>query len=499
MTEPHGSRIRAGASDAAPLGGRIRAGLSHVTTASRRRWQRIPLRTRLTTIAAAAVALAVIAVSVAAILLIREQLLNQFDRELRDQATGAARSPNPATILLGRGPSPWDKTQDIPLLQLIEDDYGDRYELKVPIDQSLTLPVSQQDLTIARGSTEVAFRDVKVGDARYRMVTVPTHGGALQFARQPVEVEESLAKLTLLLIVIGAAGVVGAALLGRTVARAGLAPVDRLTAATEHVAATQDLNAAITVTGEDEVARLGRAFNAMLAALDASRADQRRLVEDASHELRTPLTSLRTNVELLLRAEESGRSLPAADRARLLRDLDGQMIELTQLTSELVELARNDAGTEPVEEFDLADGVVAAVERARVRVPGVRIETSLTSAPVLGRRSALERAVLNVLDNAAKWTPAEEPILVRLAQRLVDGRWWAELEVEDRGPGVAEEDVPRIFERFYRSMSARSMPGSGLGLAIVRQAVTAHGGTVTVERGATCGALFRITLPLAGR
>jgi two-component system sensor histidine kinase MprB len=330
------------------------------------------------------------------------------------------------------------------------------------------------------------------------MVTVHFRDGALQFARKPVGVEESLTKLTLLLIVIGAAGVAGAALLGRTVARAGLAPVDRLTAATEHVAATQDLHAAIAVTGDDEVARLARAFNSMLAALDASRADQRRLVEDASHELRTPLTSLRTNIELLQRAEDSGRSLPAADRGRLLRDLDGQMVELTHLTSELVELARNDASTEPIEQLDFADVVTAAVERARVRVPSVPISCELAPAPVVGRASALERAVLNVLDNAAKWSPAETPIEVRLGSRHVDDRLHAELQVEDRGPGIAEEDLPRVFERFYRSTAARSMPGSGLGLAIVHQAVLAHGGTVTVERGAAGGALVRILLPRAG-
>jgi two-component system, OmpR family, sensor histidine kinase MprB len=118
---------------------------------------------------------------------------------------------------------------------------------------------------------------------------------------------------------------------------------------------------------------------------------------------------------------------------------------------------------------------------------------------VIGRSSSLERAVLNVLDNAAKWTPVEEPILVTLGIRHEDGLPFAELQVEDRGPGVAEEDVPRIFERFYRSTSARSMPGSGLGLAIVHQAVTAHGGAVSVERGANGGALFRILLPSGGR
>jgi len=469
---------------------------SAAATAVRRRWQRTPLRTRLTTIAAAAVAVAVIAVSVAAIVLIRGQLLDQFDRELRDQASGTISAMRPSEgggIVVPDGSSPWDRERDAPLLQIITDDL----EAVPPLRQTVELPVHRGDVDVAQGKDQIRYSDVKIRGERYRMVTLHYRDGALQFARKPTSVEESLAKLTLLLIVIGAAGVVGAALLGRTVARAGLAPVDRLTAATEHVAATQDLNAAIAVTGDDEVARLGRAFNSMLAALDASRADQRRLVEDASHELRTPLTSLRTNIELLLRAEESGRSLPAADRARLLRDLDGQMVELTHLTSELVELARNDASTEPIEQLDLADVVVAAVERARVRVPGVIIQTALTPAPVVGRASALERAVLNVLDNAAKWSPPEAPIDVRLGSRHVDSHRYAELQIEDCGPGIATEDVPRVFERFYRSTAARSMPGSGLGLAIVHQAVTAHGGTVMVECGGAGGALVRILLPYA--
>ncbi len=470
--------------------------MTDAVTQVRRGWQQIPLRTRLTTIAAAAVAVAVIAVSVAAIVMIRGQLLDQFDRELRDQAYGALtqmeETPS-GSYTLPDVTSPWDRERDAPLIQVIK---TDGREL-APRKQDADLPVRQHDLDVVRGDDKVHFSDVRVEHERYRMVTVHFREGALQFARKPVEVEETLAKLTLLLIVIGAAGIVGAALLGRTVARAGLAPVDRLTAAAEHVASTQDLHAAIAVTGDDEVARLGRAFNSMLAALDTSRADQRRLVEDASHELRTPLTSLRTNIELLLRADESGRSLPAADRARLLHDLNGQMVELTHLTSELVELARNDASTEPIEPLDFADVVAAAVDRARVRVPSVPIEAALASAPVVGRASALERAVLNVLDNAAKWSPAGAPISVRLSARHHGGRLHAELQVEDRGPGIADEDIPRVFERFYRSTAARSMPGSGLGLAIVHQAVTAHGGTVTVGRGKGGGALIRILLPIA--
>jgi two-component system sensor histidine kinase MprB len=460
------------------------------------RWRRIPLRARLTTIAAAAVAVAVLAVSVSTFLLLRQQLRDQFDRELLDQARNAARTlaTYPSGVIPDRDNPFWGEERDAPLLQFVGVD-GD---LLRPINQAATLPVSAPDLQVVRGEADIAYSNVTIDGDQYRMVTVQLRGGALEFARQPVSVEETLAKLALLLTFIGAAGVVGAAVLGWTVARAGLAPVDRLTAAAEHVAATQDLTAAIPVTGDDEVARLGRAFNAMLAALGTSRDDQRRLVEDAGHELRTPLTSLRTNIELLLRAEEqsaSGRSLPAADRARLLRDLDGQMVELTQLTSELVELARNDAAAEPEEQLDLADIVVAAVERARVRVPGVLIETELTPAPITGRPSSLERAVLNVLDNAAKWTPPGTPIQVRLTRQTLDARPWAVLEVEDQGPGVAEEDLPRVFERFYRSASARAMPGSGLGLAIVRQAIAGHGGTATIERAPGGGALLRIVLP----
>ncbi len=460
------------------------------------RWQRTPLRTQLTTIAAAAVALAVIAVSVAAFMVIRGQLHDQFDRELRDQAgvvNGAVkRTPSGAIVRFPDISSPWQRPEDTPLMQVLT------YDQQVVLPNNQTaLPISRGDVDVVQGDPKIRYSDVRIEGEKYRMVTMQVAGGAMQFARKPVAVEESLAKLTLLLIVIGAAGVVGAALLGRTVARAGLAPVDRLTAATEHVAATQDLNAAIVVTGDDEVARLGRAFNSMLAALDASRSDQRRLVEDASHELRTPLTSLRTNIELLLRAEESGRSLPAADRERLLRDLEGQMVELTHLTSELVELARNDASTEPIERVDLADVVGAAVDRARVRVPNVPVETALAPAPVVGRAGALERAVLNVLDNAAKWSPDGVPVAVRLSARHVDGKRYAELQVEDRGPGIADEDLPRVFERFYRSTAARSMPGSGLGLAIVHQAVASHGGTVTIGRGTGGGALVRILIPHA--
>jgi two-component system sensor histidine kinase MprB len=280
------------------------------------------------------------------------------------------------------------------------------------------------------------------------------------------------------------------------VARAGLRPVERLTAAVEHVAETNDLHAAIPVAASasdgDEIARLSRSFNAMLSALAASRAAQRALVEDAGHELRTPLTSLRTNIELLIEAERVGRPIAAEDRARLMRDLGTQVVELTQLTNELIQLAAADAVPEPVEEVDLVEVVGTAVERARARAPQITFDTALETVVVPGRPAELERTVLNLLDNAAKWSPAGGTVTVTLAAA---GPATAELTVADAGPGIDDDDLPHVFERFYRAAAARSMPGSGLGLAIVAQTVTGHGGTVTAGRSSGGGALLRVRLP----
>jgi two-component system sensor histidine kinase MprB len=462
---------------------------------ARARWRRTPLRTRLTVMAAAAVALAVLAVSVIVFFVVARQLRGQFDDKLLAQANNVARAvevSRATPVQLPESDVPlWDEKRDAPLVQLVSADRGPR----IPRGQQYLLPITTKDVALANGGTTPVYTDIQAGGERYRMVTVPYRYGAVQFARRPVDVDESLATLALLLLVVGATGVLLAAVLGRTVARAGLAPVNRLTAAAEHVAQTQDLEAAIAVTGDDELARLGRAFNEMLGALGNSRDAQRRLVEDASHELRTPLTSLRTNIELLIRADETGRAIPAADRARLLHDLNGQVVELTQLITELVELARNDVSEEPAEDIDLADVATAAIERARVRSPGARIDAELTSAPLHGRAAELERAVLNVLDNATKWTPAGQQIAVRLTRPWDGERHQAVLEVADRGPGVAPEDRQRIFERFYRAASARSMPGSGLGLAIVDQAVSSHSGTVTVTDAPGGGSVFTIVLP----
>ena len=219
----------------------------------------------------------------------------------------------------------------------------------------------------------------------------------------------------------------------------------------------------------------------MLEALEASQRAQRRLVADASHELRTPLTSLRTNLEVL----ELG-GLGAADQARLRADVVAQLEELTLLVADLVDLAREEEPETEREALRLDELVAAAVERAARHAPAVRFATELEPVVVDGVRSRLDRAVANLLDNAAKHGGAGGTVEVTLRA--------GELTVRDHGPGIADEDLPFVFDRFYRARSARGRPGSGLGLAIVRQAAEAHGGSVRADRAPDGGAVLRMAL-----
>jgi len=295
-----------------------------------------------------------------------------------------------------------------------------------------------------------------------------------------------LAKLGLVMLLFGLAGVLAASLAGWAVARNGLRPVRRLTDAVEEIARTEDFRP-LLVEGDDEIARLATGFNSMLQALAASRDRQRQLIGDAGHELRTPLTSLRTNLDLLSQADSSAAGLPPQARAELLDDVSAQIAELTTLIGDLIELARDEPVVGVVEPLDMAEVVDRALGRVRLRAPGVRFSTADETWEMNGEATALERAVTNLLDNAAKWSPVEGTVTVR----LVDGT----LTVSDEGPGIPEEDLPHVFDRFYRSVAARSMSGSGLGLSIVRQVVERHGGTVSARTGPHGGALFTVSLP----
>lgn len=325
----------------------------------------------------------------------------------------------------------------------------------------------------------------------YRVASVPTSipGVVVQIGYPLTAVDNTLAFLRLMLILVAVGGVAVATGLGWAVGRASMRPVEDLTLAAEHVAATQDLSATIDDEGNDELARLARSFNAMLAALALSRRQQTQLVSDAGHELRTPLTSLRTNIEVLMRTKD----LPPADRNELLADVDAQLKELTTLVGDLVDMAREDerptAEPEPVPFNQIVE---RAVDRAHRRAQSLHFDVSLQPGEVRAQPALLERAVMNVLDNAAKWSPPGGHVGVTLE---ANSAW--HLTVTDQGPGIAPEDLPHIFERFYRAESARSMPGSGLGLAIVRNVVTAHGGSIDVTSASSGGGTrVDIVLPL---
>jgi two-component system, OmpR family, sensor histidine kinase MprB len=348
------------------------------------------------------------------------------------------------------------------------------------------LPVDARDRALAADGGRPRLRDVIVAEVPYRMVTMPFPGvGALQVARTQQENEAILTGLRTRMTLGGLAGSCLAAAAGWLLARRFTRPIEALTGAAEHVAYTEDLAAPIRVERDDEVGRLAASFNAMLAALRSSREQQQRLVMDASHELRTPLTSLRTNLELLERAPDLDR----AERQALLADVNAELRELGDLVVELVELATErrlgDDPTQPTALAELVSGVVARDTRRYRREIRLRVDNPPAVADL--QPTMMERAIHNLLDNAAKFSPGGTPIEVRVRGGTV--------EVRDHGPGIQPADLDRVFDRFYRGPSARTLPGSGLGLAIVKEVVEAHSGTVHAAPAAGGGTVVGFTLP----
>ncbi len=440
-------------------------------------------RTRLTLAAAAAVAVAVVGASAITFALVRSELRSQVDETLQSRA----RDLPPRLDIVGDP----DGQQYLALrperfggvavfTQLVRSDG----EVITAPGVSGQLPVSTRALAAARGAVRDSFyEDAHIQGTHVRVLTIPLgQDYAVQTARSLEEVDRILGRIKAWLVGLALVGIGLAAGLGLLVARAVLAPVQRLTLAAEDVSKTGDLSQRIDATGKDELSRLAATFNTMLGALEDSARSQRQLVSDASHELRTPLTSLRTNIEVLARDE----ALPPQDREQLLRDVTEQLTEMTALIAELVELARGDLAPADPEDVRLDLVAAEAIERTRRNRPGVTFRPELTESMIRGVPSTIERAVSNLLDNAAKWSPPDGEVEVTVR----DG----ELTVRDHGPGIDAEDLPYVFDRFYRASSARGMPGSGLGLAIARQVAEAHGGSVTAERPDDGGTLMRLTL-----
>jgi two-component system sensor histidine kinase MprB len=508
-------------------------------------------RQRITIVSAAAVAIAVVLTSLLTYVLTSNQLHSQVDRQLRNRAHETSRlqrlfsvgaikvgadgsaslrltepgafavatraaegdlaprgdeasdAPKGATTTLPHkttttqgGPRPGSLFGKLPHspdqvrgYQQVVEPSGKVLARSVP---NVTLPVDARTRVLASKGGVPFFRNVHVGGAHLRVLAEPFGSKrAVELALPLTEVDSLLGRLRLILALLVVGGIALAALLGRLVAGTAVAPLKHLTRTTEHVALTQDLSGRIEPTGEDEIGRLATSFNAMLDALersmnalDASVHAQRQLVADASHELRTPVTSLRTNIEIL---QQQSAHMEAGDHSRLLGDVVEQIEEMTGLINDLIELARGEEPDTDAEDMRLDLLVQETVERSRRRATPTLLTVALEPTIVSGVPARMERAVSNLIDNALKYSPPGEPVEISLHGE--------ELTVRDHGPGVSAQDLPHVFDRFYRGAEARGRPGSGLGLAIVRQVAIQQGGSVTAEPAPGGGTLMRLRLP----
>ncbi|MFG3253089.1 sensor histidine kinase [Streptomyces sp. NPDC048172] len=446
---------------------------------------RAPLRTRLALAATAAVALVAVGVCAGAYAVLRYELIHQLELNLTQSATLAkqqSRDNEDRPDVLS------DSCRYLAApacAQVVAADPGAKSPTRY------RLPVTDATREVAAGERAAYYNEITVDGYPVRMLTTQLRDGlALQVALRSDTVRDGVRQAALLLGGVGGAGVLLAALLGYWVSRTGLAPVARLTATAERITATRDPGRRVEMPAhgparEDELTRLARSFNTMLEALEQSVAAQRRLVADASHELRTPLTALRTNTELLARAER----LSPAQRERAAGALGRQLREVTALVGDLIELARDEEPRPLVERVPLAGLVRHAVGAAREHWPETEFRLDVApeaeGAEVPGVPARLARLLSNLLDNAAKFSPPGGPVEIALAPG-------PEVTVRDHGPGIAPEDLPHVFDRFYRAESARALPGSGLGLAMARQIARAHGADLTAERAEGTGTVFRL-------
>jgi two-component system, OmpR family, sensor histidine kinase MprB len=403
------------------------------------------------------------------------RLLDEVDGSL---ASAVAYSGRPGGWRPPGGDRPGPDRDDLRQYGGITVQFSDR-------DGSVLWPSSIGELPPVQTNGRQRFVTTTVDGERYRVLAAPVDDGTVQVARSLAETDRVLASVrnrtVVALAIVGAlAAIAGWLIAGQLTRR-----LSHLTAAAEHVAVTGEFDVPVPSGGKDEAGRLGTAFDRMLGALASSRASQQRLVQDAGHELRTPLTSLRTNVSVLRRIDE----LPAEDRARLIEDLESETRELSTLVNEVIALATDRRDEEPPGPVDLRVLAERCAERAERRSGAAVKVDGATSAIVTGRAGALERAIGNLVENAVKFTNGSgEPVEVVVSVGAV--------EVRDRGPGIPTADLPHVFERFYRSIGARSTPGSGLGLSIVADVAASHGGSAFARARDGGGAIVGFTVAL---
>jgi two-component system, OmpR family, sensor histidine kinase MprB len=472
------------------------------------------LRRRIAGAAALAVAAVAVTLGLVGYLSTRSHLLGELHAELRQRAApflrahgnGFAGAPGGDGAETGHGPLPGSgggngggEEHEVPIPPAPRFGGAPGYfQLVYPDGTTVAqgggahLPVDARVITIARNASGSFFSTTHVNGAHLEVLTVgdPYDHYAVQVALPLSGVDSVLSGLALTYALLIGGGVLLAALLGAAISRSALAPIERFLRRTEHVTASLNDPAHATVRleeqGASELRRLAVSFNRTLDALERSVDAQRQLIADASHELRTPIAALRSDIQIFLDAER----LPAGERVALQHSIVAELDELTQLVSDVLELARGsslDGAAEPLE-LDLI--VREAVGRARRRAPALRFSVELDPTELTGVGDRVSRAVGNLIDNACKWSPPEGEIEVLLHEGV--------LSVRDHGPGFEQRDLPHVFDRFYRAPGARGKPGSGLGLAIVKQAAEAYGGFARAENAAGGGAIVSVSFRPAG-
>ena len=442
-------------------------------------------RLRLTVLAAAAVAVAIVGTSFVVYYTDRHELMSQVDSDLSSSLalpklnavvvgsiSGFAQLPG--NLALGR--RPYAKGMALPTPP-------GAFKLVLPRSSTaVQVTVLKRQAGASSVGPRSRFITTTVKGVPMRMLSISSGNQVVTIARSLLDVNHNLSRLKWLLGFISLGGIGAAAILGALVSGRAVAPLRRLTESTERIVETGDLSERTGQRGRDEISRLSIRLDELFASLEMSLRTQRQLVADASHELRTPITTLRANIGLLAHPG----ALDESERAEMLADVEAELEAMTILVGELVELARGEEPDVVPREFRLDEVVQSVVDRTAKRAPTVSFRTQLEPSVIVGIPERVERAISNLLDNARKWSPSGAIVDVAVHDGLV--------EVRDRGPGIAAEDLPLIFNRFYRSPAARGMPGAGLGLAIVKQIADAHGGSVTVDQASGGGALLRLQL-----
>jgi two-component system, OmpR family, sensor histidine kinase MprB len=434
-------------------------------------------RLRITLLVSLAVGVAVIGASFAVYYVDRQQQYDQVDRDL-----SASRSLAPFTVALGVNSAIGGFGAGQKVGQTVKRAGGRSTQIVLPRSLKAVQVTVGPPKTGVGAPAPSRFTTTTIGGVSTRVLTFYAKGRRVEISTSLLDVDRNLARLRWLLVLVSLGGIALAAALGALVAGRVIAPLRRLTEQTERIVETGDLTGRVAQPGQDEVSRLSARLDDLLATLEASLRTQRQLVADASHELRTPIATLRANVELLA----APGSLAPRERAEIRADVHEELEAMTMLVAELVELARGEESDVEPCDFRLDEVVRTVVDRAARRSPRSSFRTQLQPTTVRGVPERIERAVGNLLDNARKWSPEGEPVDVAVHDGIV--------EVRDRGPGIDAADRPLVFNRFYRSPEARSMPGAGLGLAIVKQITDAHGGEVSVDQAPGGGAILRLQL-----